>query len=153
MVREAPEAEPSGWYFEFSNEFYPDIDDTAWCCSRLSNSKARSGELKPLAKRRAVHWLLEMQGKDGGWAAFDVDNDWGPLSYVPFADHNAMLDPSCPDITGRVLEALCAVGSIGSSRCPQRHPLSAADPGTGRQLVWPLGRRITFTAHSSPCVA
>jgi squalene-hopene/tetraprenyl-beta-curcumene cyclase len=51
-----------------------------------------------------------MQSKDGGWAAFDVDNNWVPLSFVPFADHNAMLDPTCPDITGRVLEALNAFG-------------------------------------------
>jgi squalene-hopene/tetraprenyl-beta-curcumene cyclase len=60
--------------------------------------------------RRAVDWLLAMQSKDGGWAAFDVDNNWQFLSSVPFADHNAMLDPTCPDITGRVLEALCACG-------------------------------------------
>jgi squalene-hopene/tetraprenyl-beta-curcumene cyclase len=51
-----------------------------------------------------------MQGSDGGWAAFDVDNNWTPLSEVPFADHNAMLDPACPDITGRAIEALCAWG-------------------------------------------
>jgi squalene-hopene/tetraprenyl-beta-curcumene cyclase len=51
-----------------------------------------------------------MQSKDGGWAAFDVDNDWHVLSHVPFADHNAMLDPTCPDITGRVLEALRRCG-------------------------------------------
>ncbi len=51
-----------------------------------------------------------MQSADGGWAAFDVDNNWEFLSDVPFADHNAMLDPTCPDITGRVLEALCAFG-------------------------------------------
>ncbi|MCX6635151.1 MAG: squalene--hopene cyclase, partial [Acidobacteria bacterium] len=55
-----------------------------------------------------------MQSRDGGWAAFDVDNDWEPLSYVPFADHNAMLDPTCPDITGRVMEALCALGVLKS---------------------------------------
>jgi squalene-hopene/tetraprenyl-beta-curcumene cyclase len=55
-----------------------------------------------------------MQSKDGGWAAFDVDNNWRSLSYVPFADHNAMLDPTCPDITGRVLEALCSYGYSGS---------------------------------------
>jgi squalene-hopene/tetraprenyl-beta-curcumene cyclase len=48
-----------------------------------------------------------MQSRDGGWAAFDVDNNWAILNKVPFADHNAMLDPTCPDITGRVLEALC----------------------------------------------
>jgi squalene-hopene/tetraprenyl-beta-curcumene cyclase len=54
--------------------------------------------------------MLAMQSKDGGWAAFDADNNWNILSHVPFADHNAMLDPSCPDITGRVLEALIACG-------------------------------------------
>jgi len=60
--------------------------------------------------KRAINWLLGMQSRDGGWAAFDVDNDWDVLSNVPFADHNAMLDPTCPDITGRVLEALCLYG-------------------------------------------
>ena len=61
--------------------------------------------------KRAANWMLGMQGKDGGWAAFDADNNWSVLSHVPFADHNAMLDPSCPDITGRVLEALIACGT------------------------------------------
>jgi squalene-hopene/tetraprenyl-beta-curcumene cyclase len=51
-----------------------------------------------------------MQGSDGGWAAFDVDNNWKILNKVPFADHNAMLDPACPDITGRTLESLCHRG-------------------------------------------
>jgi squalene-hopene/tetraprenyl-beta-curcumene cyclase len=54
-----------------------------------------------------------MQSGDGGWAAFDVDNDWALLNEVPFADHNAMLDPTCPDITGRVLESLCRRGMAG----------------------------------------
>jgi squalene-hopene/tetraprenyl-beta-curcumene cyclase len=62
--------------------------------------------------RRALKWLLAMQSKDGGWAAFDVDNNWQPLSYMPFADHNAMLDPTCPDITGRVLEAVCTADGL-----------------------------------------
>jgi len=59
---------------------------------------------------RALDWLLAMQSADGGWAAFDADNNWQFLNQVPFADHNAMLDPTCPDITGRVLEALHAMG-------------------------------------------
>src|SRR5665213_2616438 len=59
---------------------------------------------------RALEWLLAMQSKDGGWAAFDVDNNWQILQHVPFADHNAMLDPTCADITGRALEALAANG-------------------------------------------
>jgi squalene-hopene/tetraprenyl-beta-curcumene cyclase len=65
--------------------------------------------------RRAIDWLLAMQSKDGGWAAFDADNNWQFLNGVPFADHNAMLDPCCADITGRTLEALAAHG------LPQEH--------------------------------
>jgi squalene-hopene/tetraprenyl-beta-curcumene cyclase len=57
-----------------------------------------------------VNWLLGMQSSDGGWAAFDVDNNWQVLNKVPFADHNAMLDPACPDITGRVIDALLKSG-------------------------------------------
>jgi squalene-hopene/tetraprenyl-beta-curcumene cyclase len=109
-----PKTEPSGWYFEFANEFYPDIDDTAMVLLALSRSRASNSDAQQACEQRAIQWLLDMQSKDGGWAAFDVDNNWFPLSFVPFADHNAMLDPTCPDITGRVLEALCAYG-FGSS--------------------------------------
>ena len=105
-----PHTEPSGWYFEFANEFYPDIDDTAMVLLGMRHGQARKPENQLACEKRAVQWLLDMQSKDGGWAAFDVDNNWEPLSYVPFADHNAMLDPTCPDITGRVLEALCRYG-------------------------------------------
>ncbi len=105
-----PNTPPAGWYFEFANEFYPDIDDTAMVLLALSRSRASRPAEQQAAERRAIQWLLDMQSKDGGWAAFDVDNNWRPLSFVPFADHNAMLDPTCPDITGRVLEALCAHG-------------------------------------------
>ena len=105
-----PNTVPSGWYFEFANEFYPDIDDTAMVLLALNRSHASDPQDQSAAEHRAIQWLFDMQSKDGGWAAFDVDNDWRPLSFVPFADHNAMLDPTCPDITGRVLEALCAYG-------------------------------------------
>ena len=103
-----PNVEPSGWYFEFANEWYPDIDDTAQVLLALSHSNASDPEAQRTTRTRAIDWLLAMQGSDGGWAAFDVDNNWNFLSWVPFADHNAMLDPTCPDITGRVLEALAA---------------------------------------------
>ncbi|MBE0656097.1 MAG: squalene--hopene cyclase [Bryobacteraceae bacterium] len=108
-----PELEPSGWAFEFANEFYPDIDDTAMVLLALRHAKASDGEQQARVEKRAVNWLLGMQGSDGGWAAFDVDNNWSLLNKVPFADHNAMLDPACPDITGRVLEALSKMG-LGS---------------------------------------
>lgn len=108
-----PGIEPGGWYFEFANEFYPDIDDTAMVLLAFRHMRASDGAAQEAAQRRAIRWLLAMQSKDGGWAAFDVDNNWQPLGCVPFADHNAMLDPTCPDITGRVLEALCAQGLAG----------------------------------------
>jgi squalene-hopene/tetraprenyl-beta-curcumene cyclase len=109
-----PKTEPSGWYFEFANESYPDIDDTAMVLLALSKCRASDSAAQQACEKRAIQWLLDMQSKDGGWAAFDVDNNWVSLSYVPFADHNAMLDPTCPDITGRVLEALSAFGLASS---------------------------------------
>ena len=105
-----PNTPPSGWYFEFANEFYPDIDDTGMVLLALSNSTASNPAEQQACIKRAVDWVLAMQSKDGGWAAFDVDNNWGSLADVPFADHNAMLDPTCPDITGRVVEGLIACG-------------------------------------------
>jgi squalene-hopene/tetraprenyl-beta-curcumene cyclase len=111
-----PNVEPSGWYFEFANEYYPDIDDTAQVLLALAGVKGTHAIEQDETIKRAVNWLLAMQSKDGGWAAFDVDNNWEFLSSVPFADHNAMLDPTCPDITGRVLEALAACG------LPKNHP-------------------------------
>jgi len=108
-----PNVEPGGWYFEFANEFYPDIDDTAMVLLALRHATASNPKAQRAAVDRALRWLLAMQSQDGGWAAFDVDNDWTPLSEVPFADHNAMLDPTCPDITGRVMDALCAWGLTG----------------------------------------
>ncbi len=81
----------------------------------LSRARASDGAAQRACHRRALNWLLAMQSKDGGWAAFDVDNNWEFLSAVPFADHNAMLDPTCPDITGRVMEALSAHGLSGDA--------------------------------------
>jgi squalene-hopene/tetraprenyl-beta-curcumene cyclase len=105
-----PHTEPSGWAFEFANEFYPDIDDTAMVLLALLHAKASDPQAQAACERRAINWLLAMQSEDGGWAAFDVDNNWAVLNQVPFADHNAMLDPTCPDITGRVVESLCRRG-------------------------------------------
>ncbi|GAC1449221.1 MAG: squalene--hopene cyclase [Isosphaeraceae bacterium] len=105
-----PGVEPSGWHFQYRNEHYPDIDDTAMVVLALQRSSlARTDEVRA-ATCRAVNWLLAMQNKDGGWAAFDVDIDNEILTRVPFADHNAMLDPSCADITARILEALGVLG-------------------------------------------
>ena len=105
-----PGTEPSGWAFEYANEFYPDIDDTAMVTLALGQARGSDAAAQQAAEQRALAWLLAMQSRDGGWAAFDADNNWNVLSQVPVADHNAMLDPTCADITGRVLEALAAHG-------------------------------------------
>ncbi|MCC6581406.1 MAG: squalene--hopene cyclase [Phycisphaeraceae bacterium] len=95
--------EPSGWYFEYNNGFYPDVDDTAMVAMAL---KRMGGEEALAASRRGVDWIFAMQNDDGGWAAFDRTTERPLLEHVPFADHNAIQDPSCPDIAGRTLECL-----------------------------------------------
>ena len=134
---ETVNAEPAGWCFEYANDFYPDSDDTAMALlalqSRFSSTvpahEALPPELRVAAETRGetrqriasieqtltaidrgLDWLLAMQNRDGGWGAFDRNNDHEFLCHVPFADHNAMIDPSTPDLTGRVLEALAQLG-------------------------------------------
>lgn len=152
-----------GWYFEFNNEFYPDVDDTAMVIMALRRCMPRSLKhdqwltdflvtpewnpyeedvnteaivagrsesreqafadldlLEPMigAIQRGVQWLLGMQNKDGGWGAFDRDNNRELFTQVPFADHNAMVDPSTADLTARVLEAFADV------QLPLSHPTS-----------------------------
>ncbi len=109
-----PQGPVGGWYFEYANEFYPDCDDTAQVLTALA--KLRLGAVESEARRRAASerglaWLLSMQNRDGGWASFDKGCDKRFLTFVPFADHNAMIDPSTSDITSRVLETLAAVGA------------------------------------------
>ncbi len=105
-----PGVEPAGWHFQFRNELYPDIDDTAMVLLSLQGTALAGSAEAHEATRRGINWLLAMQNRDGGWAAFDADIDNQVLTKVPFADHNAMLDPSCADITARVLEILGGQG-------------------------------------------
>lgn len=107
----AKDAQPGGWYFEFENEFYPDIDDTAQVLLGLMQIDMGDDEPKKKSEfERGLDWTLKMQSKDGGFSSFDKDNDKQFLNKVPFADHNAMLDPTCSDITGRVCELLGKLG-------------------------------------------
>jgi squalene-hopene/tetraprenyl-beta-curcumene cyclase len=119
----AAEVAPSGWCFQYSNRFYPDVDDTAMVLIALATWResvaAFDGEVPSSVQRlarvqaaigRAIVWLESMQSSDGGWGAFDRDNNMELLCKVPFADHNAMIDPSSPDLAGRVLEAYGKLG-------------------------------------------
>lgn len=109
--------EPSGWYFEFENGFYPDVDDTAMVAMAL---RRIGGKEAVAAARRGVNWMLALQNDDGGWAAFDRTVERPLLEHVPFADHNAIQDPSCPDITGRTLECLGHHGFLPDHPSVQR---------------------------------
>jgi squalene-hopene/tetraprenyl-beta-curcumene cyclase len=105
-----PKTEPGGWYFEFNNEFYPDTDDTAQVLMALNKvDNPREGYQYNVAQR-AIEWLFAMQCRKGGWGSFDKDNTKMIFQYIPFADHNAMLDPPTVDITGRILEMLASYG-------------------------------------------
>jgi squalene-hopene/tetraprenyl-beta-curcumene cyclase len=102
--------EPTGWHFQFHNAFYPDLDDSAMVILALNRSPLANDPAVQAATHRGVNWLLAMQNRDGGWAAYDIDIDNQVLTQLPFADHNAMLDPSCADITARVVEMLGTLG-------------------------------------------
>lgn len=106
---------PGGWAFEFFNEPYPDVDDTAMVLLSLSRIRCQDASLQQQSMRRGLEWVMSMQCEDGGWASFEMHVNKTLLNHVPFADHNAMLDPSTPDVTGRVLEMLGAFGYERSS--------------------------------------
>jgi squalene-hopene/tetraprenyl-beta-curcumene cyclase len=103
-----PALAPGGWAFQFGNSFYPDLDDTAviiWgmCQSQVSGRYTES-------INRALTWLAGMQCRNGGFAAFDVDNTHYNLNLIPFADHGALLDPPTSDVTARVVTAFAVSG-------------------------------------------
>src|SRR3989454_1881355 len=104
------DAEPGGWAFEFRNDFYPDVDDTAFVLMALQDVSYPDSARLSQAIDLGLKWMVSMQNKDGGWGAFDRDNDRTFLNNIPFADHNAMLDPSSPDVTARVAECLGRFG-------------------------------------------
>jgi squalene-hopene/tetraprenyl-beta-curcumene cyclase len=96
--------EASGWAFEYNNVYYPDTDDTAMVLMALRLVNAEDEQSIRAAFARALPWQLSFQCRDGGWAAFDKDVTTPWLEDMPFADHNAILDPTCSDLTARTLE-------------------------------------------------
>jgi squalene-hopene/tetraprenyl-beta-curcumene cyclase len=110
--------QPGGWAFEFNNDFYPDNDDTAAVLIALYKAGLPDEE-KGEVLQRGLKWLLSMQCDDGGWGAFDVNNNKAILNKIPFADLESMLDPSTSDLTGRALELLGLIGF------PRTHPIVA----------------------------
>jgi squalene-hopene/tetraprenyl-beta-curcumene cyclase len=108
----APDLKPGGWAFQYNNAYYPDIDDTAVVAALLHIQDRRRGEpgRHRLNTDRAADWMIGLQSKNGGFAAFDADNTYYYLNAIPFADHGALLDPPTEDVSGRVAAALGVLG-------------------------------------------
>ncbi len=116
-----PDCSPGGWAFQYANDFYPDVDDTAVVALLLH----RAGDATHAAAiARARDWVIGMQSKNGGWGAFDADNEYYFLNHIPFADHGALLDPPTADVTARCVSFLAQLG----------HP--ATDPVLARALAY-----------------
>lgn len=101
-----------GWAFQRANRHYPDVDDTAVVLMVLHHLRVQVADPKPIdeAIQRGVDWLLCMQSSNGGWGAFDRDNDHPWLTRIPFCDFGELLDPPSVDVTAHVVEALCLLG-------------------------------------------
>jgi squalene-hopene/tetraprenyl-beta-curcumene cyclase len=105
-----PHLQPSGWAFEFANDGYPDVDDTAEVLLALHKVGAREQPDVAAAIRRGQQWLRGMRSADGGWGAFDADNTSALVTKLPFCDFGEVIDPPSADVTAHVVEALSVVG-------------------------------------------
>ena len=113
-----PHVRPGGWAFQYANAYYPDVDDTAVVAMAMDRAAGqgpddRGSEYKT-AIARAREWIEGLQSANGGWGAFDSDNDYDYLNYIPFADHGALLDPPTADVTARCLSMLGQLGEVPS---------------------------------------
>lgn len=102
-----PGLKPGGWAFQYNNDYYPDVDDTAVVGMLLHRADP---ERYKFAIERAEIWIVGMQSKNGGWGAFDVDNEYYILQHIPFADHGALLDPPTADVSARCVSFLAQIG-------------------------------------------
>ncbi|OUI85139.1 squalene--hopene cyclase [Acetobacter tropicalis] len=104
-----PDLAPGGWAFQYGNDYYPDVDDTAVVGMLLH----REGDpANAEALERARQWIIGMQSTNGGWGAFDIDNNKDLLNHIPFADHGALLDPPTADVTARCISFLAQLGHV-----------------------------------------
>jgi squalene-hopene/tetraprenyl-beta-curcumene cyclase len=108
---EKPDVRPGGWAFQYRNDHYPDLDDTAVVVMAMDRA-AKSG-ISPQYKNeiaRGAEWVDGLQSRNGGWGAFDADNSYTYLNNIPFADHGALLDPPTEDVSGRCVGMIAQLG-------------------------------------------
>ena len=106
-----PQARPGGWAFQYANPYYPDVDDTAVVVMAMDRAQRTPGNARyQTAIERGREWVSDLQSKNGGWGAFDADNNYLYLNNIPFSDHGALLDPPTEDVTGRCVSMLAQLG-------------------------------------------
>jgi squalene-hopene/tetraprenyl-beta-curcumene cyclase len=111
-----PELRPGGWPFQYNNDYYPDLDDTAVVVMALDREQRETQSHEyDVAIARGREWIEGMQSRDGGWAAFDVDNLEYYLNNIPFSDHGALLDPPTEDVTARCVSMLAQLGQTAEN--------------------------------------
>jgi squalene-hopene/tetraprenyl-beta-curcumene cyclase len=112
----APNVRPGGWAFQYNNDYYPDLDDTAVVVMAMDRVQRQSGSHEyDTAIARGREWIEGLQSRDGGWAAFDVNNLEYYLNNIPFSDHGALLDPPTEDVTARCVSMLAQLGETEKS--------------------------------------
>ncbi len=105
-----PAVRPGGWAFQYNNPHYPDLDDTAVVVMAFDRARGGADGASDPAIDRGIEWAVGLQSRDGGWGAFDADNDYRYLNDIPFADHGALLDPPTADVTARCVSMLMQLG-------------------------------------------
>jgi squalene-hopene/tetraprenyl-beta-curcumene cyclase len=117
-AEERPDVRPGGWAFQYNNAYYPDLDDTAVVVMAFDRAKKSGIAVSALdeAMARGREWVEGLQSRNGGWGAFDADNDYYYLNNIPFADHGALLDPPTDDVTGRCIGMLAQLGAPADDR-------------------------------------
>ncbi|MFE4533828.1 squalene--hopene cyclase [Streptomyces scopuliridis] len=125
-----PKLAPGGWAFEFHNDNYPDIDDTAEVILALRRVRHPDAERIDAAIERGARWNLGMQSRNGAWGAFDADNTSPFPNRLPFCDFGEVIDPPSADVTAHVVEMLAFEGK-------------SHHPGTRRGIEWLLAEQET----------
>jgi squalene-hopene/tetraprenyl-beta-curcumene cyclase len=113
-IARRPELRPGGWAFQYANPHYPDVDDTAVVAMAMDRMQNLGNANYQPAIARAREWIVGMQSSNGGWGAFDTDNEFYYLNNIPFADHGALLDPPTEDVSARCLSMLAQLGDTAS---------------------------------------
>ena len=114
-IAQRPNVRPGGWAFQYANAHYPDVDDTAVVAMALDRVRDSGQGDYTSAIDRAREWIVGMQSVNGGWGAFDADNEYYYLNNIPFADHGALLDPPTEDVSARCLSMLAQLGDTTSA--------------------------------------